>query len=217
MVEDKSIVARIAEIERLAAAGQDMNFHEVCLLAATVLHDTVGDAHPLVQAFREAKASTWGAKIETAAAVRTLLLIYRQGALGNPVLRVAKDVEGEILAIAEAQVRAAGSSADTPSQQMRLAVAAFLAGAALEDALRRLCDKNSITYESDRTTLAKLQAALYSPSRNVEFITSSDTKAITSWGDTRNKAAHGHFDQLGGIEVGMMVIGVRDFIARILA
>jgi hypothetical protein len=125
-------------------------------------------------------------------------------------------VEGEILAVADAQVREAEKSADTPSRQMRLAVAAFLAGAALEDALRRLCDKNGITYEADRTSLVKLQAALYCPAKGAEFISLSDHKAITSWGETRNNADHGHFGKLGNVEVAMMVVGIRDFVARAL-
>jgi hypothetical protein len=150
----------------------------------------------------------------TGAAVRTLLSLYKTGALKSPALRVAKDLEGEILAVAEKQVNAAESSSDVPARQMRLAVAAFLAGAALEDALRRLCDKNAVSYEADRTSLTKLQTALYS--KGAEFISLSDHKAITSWGETRNNADHGHFDKLGNVQVAMMVVGIRDFIARTL-
>ena len=99
-------------------------------------------------------------------------------------------------------------------KQLQLAIAAFLAGAALEDALRRLCDAHEIVYDAQRSTIAKLQAALYQPSNEVEVVTGSENKQITAWGDTRNKADHGKFSELTHSEVLTMVIGVRGFIDR---
>jgi len=45
-------------------------------------------------------------------------------------------------------------------------------------------------------------------------ISSSDNKQITAWGDTRNKADHGKFDDLTTAEVLAMVIGVRGFLEK---
>ena len=232
MVEDKSIAERMKRMAELIGPAelhpgdgvfqdpitfkqQQQALNEICCLARTVLQDTVGERHALWNTFQIDEK--WTNPNVVLSAWRTLSLLFEKGALGNTVLRVAQEIEGEIISVAEAQAKAAELSADVPARQMRLSIAAFLAGAALEDALRRLCGKNAVTYESDKTTLAKLQAALYSPSKNREFISLSDSKAITSWGDTRNKADHGHFDQLGLVEVGMMVTGIRDFIARVLA
>jgi hypothetical protein len=93
-------------------------------------------------------------------------------------------------------------------------VAAFLAGAALEDGLRRLCDASGLTYDRLRTNIAKVQALLYQPSSQVEIISTSEFKQITTWGDTRNKADHGHFAELTQTEVDALVIGVRAFLDR---
>jgi hypothetical protein len=222
MVEDKSIAERIVKIREYSKLGDWTSAHvettdvyEIGMLGKSVLIDTVGDGHPLMEGFSTAMSGPNHNLMR--ASCRALVMIYDQGALRSPVLRVAQDLEGEILAVADAQTRLAEEAPDTSSKEMRLAVAAFLAGAALEDALRRLCDKNKVSYDSDRTSLDKLRSALYSPNRGIEFISSSDSKVITSWGDTRNKADHGHFDQLRPVEVGMMVVGVRDFVARALA
>src|SRR5262249_33739170 len=90
-----------------------------------------------------------------------------------------------------------------------------LAGASLEDALRRLCDARGIKYDPQRTSISKLQAALFQPSKQIEVISSSENKQITVWGDTRNKADHGRFGDITHTEVVAMVLGVRAFIAHL--
>lgn len=216
MVEDKTIAKRIDHIEQLVRGEPDSPaLYEAVTLAQTVLHDTVGSKHPLMESFTSTLTSF--NRMKMGAACRTLIGLYKQGALRSPILRVAQEVEGEVLAAAETQVRAAEAATDGGLRQMRLAVGAFLAGAALEDALRRLCDKNSARYDAQRSTIAKLQSALYSPSQGVEFISVSDHKQITAWTETRNKADHGRFSDLGAVEVATMVMGIREFVSRALA
>lgn len=235
MVEDKSIAERMKRIGALVpkaerhpkndgfagpfedVSGSRMQqeaLNEICCLARTVLQDTVGERHALWKAFEIDEK--WTNPAIVLSACKTLQLLFENGALGNRTLRIAQEIDGEILAVAEAQAKAAESTADSSARQMRLAVASFLAGAALEDALRRLCDKNNVRYDTEKTTLAKLQTALYCPSKGADFISLSDNKAITSWGETRNNADHGHFEKLRPVEVATMVAGVRDFIARAL-
>ena len=67
---------------------------------------------------------------------------------------------------------------------------------------------------AQRSTIAKLQPALYQPSKQTEIISGSDNKQITACGDTRNKADHGKFSELTFSEVLSMTIGVRGFIDR---
>lgn len=147
-------------------------------------------------------------------ACRTLVSLYDQGALQSPRLRIAREIEGDLVGIAEAQFKAAEHAADPQTKQTHLAIAAFLCGAALEDALRRLCDRHGATYDPSRTTIARLQQALYSPSSGAEFIDGSENKQITAWSDTRNKADHGKFSEIRESEVNTMLIGARAFIDR---
>ena len=97
---------------------------------------------------------------------------------------------------------------------LQLAIAAFLAGASLEDALRRLCDARRIEYDTEHTTISKLLAMLHQPSKQIEVISSSENQQILGWGHTRNHADHGRFGEITYAEVLAMVIGVRGFLDK---
>ena len=116
--------------------------------------------------------------------------------------------------IAQAQTQAAEMNTDASLKQTQLGIAAFLAGASIEDALRRLCDANSVPYDAQRSSIAKLQAVLYQPSKQIEVISLSENKQITAWGDTRNKADHGKFLEITHTEVLAMILGARSFIEK---
>ena len=157
------------------------------------------------------KAKDWNG---APAASRTVITLFEQGSLKSPRLAIAHEIEGDLLDIAQAQTQAAENNNDPNQKQLQLAIAAFLAGASLEDSLRRLCDSRGITYDAQRTTISKLQSALFQPSKQIEVISSSENKQITAWGDTRNKADHGKFGEITYAEVLTMVIGVRAFIDK---
>ena len=147
----------------------------------------------------------------------SLVTLYDQGGLNSPRLEIAHEIEGDILDIAQKQVEAAERNADATHKQLHLGIAAFLAGAALEDALRHLCDANGIDYNPRRTSISNLLEKLYQPKNQIEVISGSENKQITAWGDTRNKADHGRFSDITHSEVLSMVIGVRGFINTHLA
>lgn len=149
-----------------------------------------------------------------AAVTRTLVALYDQGALKSPRLTIAREIEGDILDIAQAQAQAAEVSKDSAQTQLQRGIAAFLAGAAIEDALRRLCDAHGLAYDTQRSSIAKLQAVLYQPSKQIEIISQSENKHATAWGDTRNKADHGKFAEITQTEVVSMIMGVRSFIEK---
>jgi hypothetical protein len=145
---------------------------------------------------------------------RGVVKLFDEGGLTSPRLVIAHEIEGNILEVAQSQVQAAERGQDDVQKQMRLAIAAFLTGAALEDALRRLCDARGITYDVQRTSISKLQSALFQPAKQIEVLSASENKQITAWGDTRNKADHGKFTEITQAEVMSMVIGVQAFIDR---
>jgi hypothetical protein len=211
--EDKSLKARIELIKAKAREGADSDdYHEAATLAQSVLHDTVGDGHPLMSVLEAGIEKYHIAKIT--GACRTLVTLFDQGKLESPRLRIAREIEGDVLDIAEAQLRAAGAVSDPAQKDLRMAISAFLAGAAIEDSLRRLCDKNELSYDAQNSSISRLQSALYSPGKGVEVINGSENKQLTVWGDTRNKADHGKFSELKEVDVSMMIIGIRAFIAR---
>jgi hypothetical protein len=211
--DDAAIKSRIDLIRESAHGSADQeDYYEAANIAQSVMHDVAGSAHPLTRALEEAvKSADWQKLL---GAIKSVIALYDSNVLQSPRLRIAGEIEGDLIDIAEAQSRLAESATDTMQKKVGLATAAFLVGAALEDALRRLCDANGIHYDAQRSSIAKLQAALYQPSNQLEFISQSENKQITVWGDTRNKADHGKFDDITHTEVVTMIIGVRGFVNK---
>lgn len=209
--ENTGIQNRMEKIRDLNA-GEHVNRLEPIALAQSVVHDTVGGNHPIMAALDDAlKSDDWDKVI---AVGRSVVTLYDEGGLSSPRLVIAHEIEGDILDTAQKQVEAAERNIDTTHKQLQLAIAAFLTGAALEDALRRLCDAHGVGYNPQRTSISTLQAALYQPSKQIEVISGSENKQITAWGETRNNADHGRFSEITYAEVLAMVIGVRGFIDR---
>ena len=211
--ESAAIKARIEKIKHLSGDEQGTTqYFEAASLAQTVLNDTVGGSHPLMAAIQSAfEKGDWSRAV---AASRGVVTLYEQGGLTSPRLAIAHEIEGDLLDIAQSQLQAAETNQVPEHKQLQLAIAAFLAGASLEDALRRLCAARGISFDAQRTSIAKLQAALFQPSKQIEVISSSENKQITAWGDVRNKADHGKFGDITYAEVLSMVVGVRAFIDR---
>ena len=212
--ENTWIKDRIEKIRHLIGENQNLvNRLEAVSLARSVVYDTVGDNHPLMSDLNNAlKAKR---SMHAVAACRSVVTLYDEGELRSPRLAIAHEIEGEILDIAQKQVEDSKKSADVTHKQLQLGIAAFLAGAALEDALRRLCAVHGFSYPR-KTTISNLQAKLYQPSKQIEVISRSESKQITAWGETRNNADHGRFNDITHTEVLTMVVGVRGFIDRYL-
>lgn len=203
-----SIKGRIDKLHHLTQDGQGASeWIEAGTVSLTILHDTLGGAHPLCSILDTAiKKGDWTASL---GASRTVITLFEQGGLTSPRLAIAHEIEGDLMNIAQGQAELAEKEREPEKKQLRLAISAFMIGAALEDGLRRLCDAKGISYEAGKTTIAKLQTTLYQPSKGLEVISSSENKQITTWGDTRNKADHGHFNEITQTEVIAMLMGVR--------
>ena len=186
--------------------------HEAVALAQTLLHETLGNRHPLMATLNSFVQKPDFSQGE--GTCRTIIALYEQGALTNPRLQIAKELEEDVIDVAERQWREAEKEPDPAIKQMRLAVAAFLCGAALEDALRRLCDKDGLEYDAANSSLSKLQAVLYSPSNGVTIVSKSENAQISAWAQTRNNADHGKFSLVTSPEVQSMMIGVRALIEK---
>ena len=214
--ENTEIQNRIEKIRYLSAESQDgIKLLEAVSLARAVVYDMLGENHPLMADLSNAlNALNLRRSRPAIAACRSVVTLYDQGGFRSPRLAIAHEIEADILNIAEEQVKAAEKNTEATQKQLQLAIAAFLAGAALEDALRRLCDARTIKYDPQRTSISTLQAALYQPSKQIEVISKSENDYITAWGKTRNNADHGRFNDITHTEVLTMVMGVRGFIDR---
>ena len=89
--------------------------------------------------------------------------------------------------------------------------AASLAGAVLEDTLRKLCDTNSISYPK-KTKIDSLNIEL---AKN-DVYDKVNQKLITAYADIRNNADHGHFDKIKKENVSDMINWIYRFISEYL-
>ena len=211
--EEKLISNRITKIRQLADDRQSMfELLEAGSVALTVLHDTVGGSQPVANVLQT--ALTGKDHQGALSASRAVVKLFDQGTLKSPRLAIAHEIEGSLLDIAQLQTQSAENNKDQNQKQLQLAISAFLAGAALEDALRRLCDSKNVVYDAQKATISRLQSVLYQPANQIEIISSSENKQITAWGDARNKADHGKFGEITYAEVLAMLIGVRAFIDK---
>ncbi len=93
--------------------------------------------------------------------------------------------------------------------------AAVILGSVLEEHLRQLCAKNGIAIE--QTGRPKKADLLNSELTRQSVYSKLDQKSVTAWLDLRNKAAHGEYADYSLDQVGLLLQGVRDFMARIPA
>lgn len=88
--------------------------------------------------------------------------------------------------------------------------AAVIIGSVLEDTLRKLAISNGINImkqNGNYKTLEPLNVELAKKNVYDKLI----QKQITSWGDLRNKAAHGHYNEYDERQVEMMLLFVQKF------
>lgn len=87
--------------------------------------------------------------------------------------------------------------------------AASLAGAILEDGLRKLAAKHGLPVP-DQTTIDRLNADLAKAGIYSKLI----QKNITAFADVRNNADHGHFEKFKREDVEVLIASVRRFLAE---
>lgn len=134
------------------------------------------------------------------AILKALKLDIENGNFFDQELLIAADAFGDILEQAEHLL----------SEKYKDA-SAVLIGAVLESSLRKLCDKNGITY-SPKDTINPLNNLLKDKAYNRIV-----HKQIIAWADLRNKAAHGQFVEYTLDQVTDMLKWVQDFVSNHLS
>ncbi|MYD11283.1 MAG: DUF4145 domain-containing protein [Chloroflexi bacterium] len=136
---------------------------------------------------------------------------YENGFLDNLEKRIVANISSDYMAQVE-EILAAGQS-----DEYDHIFAAVMCGAILEDALRRLCSRQSdpiatIKDNGQPKRLNSLIAALQQ--ENVFKAVKADQ--LRTWSRIRNHAAHGEFTEFNRNDVEQMVKGVKNFLAEYL-
>ncbi|MCZ8218429.1 MAG: hypothetical protein O9337_03330 [Acidovorax sp.] len=95
--------------------------------------------------------------------------------------------------------------------------AAVMGGSVLEEHLRQLCNKHAIAIDEQKN---EKQVPKKADRLNAELAAATaysklDQKQITAWLDLRNNAAHGIYNAYTREQVGQLLTGVTNFMARV--
>jgi hypothetical protein len=136
---------------------------------------------------------------------------YDAGLLRNLSEIIEANISSDYLGQAEELIAGSGS------RQFDHIPAAVLAGAVLEDALRRLCQRQSPpidTHKPDGSpkTLDPLIADL----QKANVVNKAKADLLRGWAKVRNYAAHGEFTQVQPQDVQPMIQAVKQFLADYL-
>jgi len=173
--------------------------------AQTLVADLAGRESEYHRRFAERATYTYGESRflfhpKTAVAIlQTVRDDHAKGYLRDVRELAAAEIFGDFLEMAEHLL----------SEGYHPAAAASVAGAVLEDCLRRLHLKHIGPWQGE-SNISKLNDGL----RKAQVYGQATWRQIQVWGDIRNNADHGHFDKVDTQQVKLMVQGVRDFIAK---
>ena len=94
---------------------------------------------------------------------------------------------------------------------------AVIAGSTLEEHLRKLCNKHSISTETVRpngSVETKKAAVLNNGLKQQPAYNQIEWRSVQEWLDVRNAAAHGHYGDYTIDQVKIMIDGLRGFFIR---
>lgn len=92
--------------------------------------------------------------------------------------------------------------------------AAVLAGAVLEDGLRRLCARQTPPISTNKPGgHPKTMGAMIDDLKNAGLFNELKAKQLRAWADIRNAAAHGRFEDFTKDDVEQLLAGVQSFLA----
>ncbi|MCY4009986.1 MAG: hypothetical protein OXF22_09585 [Anaerolineaceae bacterium] len=94
--------------------------------------------------------------------------------------------------------------------------AAVLAGAVLEDALRRLCQRQNPPLDTKTNGKAKTLEPLITDLQTANVFNNAKADQLRSWAKIRNAAAHGRFDEFDRSQVDEMIPSVKNLLADYL-
>jgi len=181
-------------------------FHEWQTKWATLLGHVLPADHP-----RSADINRLGRSGADVSVLKEMLAIlrgyrsdYEAGFFDDLSLLVRAEVAGDYVAQAE-----------TLLAEGYYVPAAVLAGAVLEDALRRLCDGKGVPVTKPSGERRGINA-MNDDLAKANVYNAAKAHEIRAWADIRNDCAHGDGHKVKPDDVGRMIQGIRSFIADYL-
>ena len=133
---------------------------------------------------------------------------YENGFLDDLEKRVVANISADYMTQVE------GLFSEGKSGENDHVPAAVLCGAVLEDALRRLCDRQDPTVATDKPNgRPKALNDLIQDLQKADAFNKAKAQQLRGWAQIRNSAAHGKFKEFNRDDVDLMIKGVTNFLA----
>jgi len=176
-------------------------FYEWQVKWSTLLGQIVPPTHPKAADIKQMSDYTPSALGDMLAVLRGIRDDYVNGFLDDLPLLVHAEIAGDYLAQAE-----------TLLSEGYHVPAAVLAGAVLEDALRKLCEEKGIPITKPSGERKGINA-MNDDLAKASVYNKAKAHEIRAWADIRNDCAHGDGDKVKPEDVDRMIKGVRAFVA----
>ncbi len=136
---------------------------------------------------------------------------YENGFLDDLEERIVANISADYMTQVE------GLLAEGQPDQYDHVPAAVLCGAVLEDALRRMCERQTPQVPTDKPSgRPKALNTLIQDLQKANAFNKLKAQQLRGWAQVRNSAAHGKFDEFSRDDVELMVKGVTNFLADYL-
>ena len=179
----------------------DLDDRTIYMEVDTILAATLDRLAPANSPYRESITRIMRNKV---GALRALRRDYDAGHLSSVQSLVRAEVFADFLEMAEHLL---GQDYKDPC--------AVLVGGVLEDHLRSLCQGRGIPLQMSGKP--KKADSMNNDLASAGVYSKLDQKNVTAWLDLRNKAAHAQYGEYNADQVRSLLIGVREFAARIVA
>lgn len=131
---------------------------------------------------------------------------YENGFLGDMERRILSIVSTDYMVQVEALLN-----------EEQYVPSAVLCGAVLEDALRRLCNRQTPPVPTNKPNGQPIAlGALIQDLQKANAFNKLKAQQLRGWAQVRNSAAHGKFEEFSRDDVELMVKGVKNFLAHYL-
>lgn len=181
---------------------------EWCARSLTLVQrlDPANRAAASIELLMSDKRGFWSDFLQARGTLSGLRAQFENGLLIDLRAELRNEVHEDFLEQAESFV-----TETTPVPDSLKCAAAVLAGGVLEDGLREMASRKSVSI-SGHSGIAKLNAELY----RSKLYSRTEMKQVELWGDYRNNAAHNKPGEVPADQLLPMIAGVRAFIGKYL-
>ncbi len=205
LVEQGKLVASAVEVRDYAEVVDAEVFSTWAVSGLHALRLTFGEQSDHYVAFKR-QADRYNGWAEPVPYCQGILLAAVADLKAGLFVRVSEIAAAEVFGdlLAQAEYLLSNGNHHLP--------AAALAGAVLEDALRKLCAKHGVAWQPP-SSISKLNVELY----KANIYGKPQHGQVEAWGKLRNQVDHGDFKDPSEVDSGdvrRMVEGVRDFLVK---